>query len=86
MTKFKKQEQKKKLMNDLPSIFLSLMKSHELSPGDFPDLNRFRKFLNPLDFSKLPKLTGTRMQKGKRMDKLNSALATDIPDLLARLP
>ena len=86
MPRFRKQTKKKSLMDDLPSVFETIMKQHELSPGDFPDVNSFKQFLDAIDIIKLPKLNGTRMSKGKRIDDLKHALKVDIPKMLKNLP
>ena len=51
-------------MDELPSVFVTIMKHHELSPGDFPDVNPFIIFLDTIGIIKLPKLNDMRMRKG----------------------
>lgn len=56
------------------------MKQEALSPGDFPDINDFKKKLNEEDFSKFNKLTK------KQLDSIEELLSSDIPRLMADLP
>jgi GTPase SAR1 family protein len=79
---FGKDKKQKALLDDLPSVFRSVMAQHALSAGDFPDLDVFRKGLEGLDFKKIPKIKVD--QKG--IKDLNKALKVTIPDLLFRLP
>ena len=57
-----------------------------MSTGDFPDLNKFKRDVAALNFEELPKLKGSRMLKGKRIQDLEKALNVDIPDMLNRIP
>ena len=84
--RFRKRAKKQSMIDNIPATFESIMKRHELSSGDFPDVQLFKKFIGAIDISKLPKLLGTRMNKGKRMDELKHALKVDIPSMLSRLP
>ena len=63
-----KEKKKKQILDDMASIFREVLKSNDLSYGDFPDLNQFKTTLENIDFKKLPKLKGSRMQKGKRYE------------------
>jgi len=79
---FGKEKKKKELLDNLPTVFRTVMAEHSLSPGDFPDIQVFRKGLEGLDFKKLPNLKGDR----KGIQDLNRALKITIPDLMCRLP
>ena len=62
------------------------MKQHNLSVGDFPDLNKFKRDVAALNFEELPKINGSRMNKGKRMAEMEKALNVDILDMINRIP
>ena len=62
------------------------MKQNNLSVGDFPDLNRFKRDLEHLNFEELPKIKGSRMKNGKRMQDMEELLNVRIPAMLNRLP
>mmetsp|Transcript_14551 Transcript_14551/g.21462 ORF Transcript_14551/g.21462 Transcript_14551/m.21462 type:complete len:397 (-) Transcript_14551:25-1215(-) len=83
---FNKEKRKKALLQDLPSVFRTVMSMHSLSYGDFPNIDKFRSGMEAMDFTKLPKLQGNRMKKGRRIQDLNRALMIAIPDLLCRVP
>ncbi|GMH57148.1 hypothetical protein TrRE_jg6725 [Triparma retinervis] len=75
--KAKKQES---LIKDLPNVFRTVMKKHNLAAGDFPEMEGFRKKLAEMNFSKFPKLNT------KMLTKLDNMLATEIPFLMDSLP
>ena len=36
-----KEKKQQKLISDMPNVFRTVMKKHDLSPGDFPEINKF---------------------------------------------
>ena len=67
-------------------VFRTVMKTFNISVGDFPDLAKFTRDVEVLDFAELPKLKGARMLKGKRIQDLEEALNVKIPAMLNRIP
>ncbi|CAN0534170.1 unnamed protein product [Laminaria digitata] len=51
-----KEKAQKKLTAELAQVFRSVMKQHNLAPGDFPDLEPFRAKLVDTQFIKFPRL------------------------------
>lgn len=41
---FGKDKKKKQLLENLPAIFREVMKLHDLSPGDFPNIEQFKRY------------------------------------------
>ncbi|KAL7532467.1 hypothetical protein ACHAXR_010760 [Thalassiosira sp. AJA248-18] len=83
---FQKEKKKKAVVENLPAIFREVMKRHDLSPGDFPEIEQFKSFLQQSDMSTFPRLEGKKMNKGERLEDLRIALKVAMPDLLNRLP
>jgi len=83
---FGKEKKKKEVLGDLGSIFRTVMQENNLSYGDFPDINKFKKGIENMDLRKIPKLKGDRMKKGQRMVDLNRSLKCIIPNLLSKVP
>ncbi|GMI32641.1 hypothetical protein TeGR_g2854 [Tetraparma gracilis] len=83
---FGKDKKKKELLDGLGVVFRTVMKQHNISVGDFPDMAKFKRDVELLDFTELPKIKGRRMQGGKRLEALDEALNVRIPALLNRLP
>ena len=83
---FGKEKKKKELLGDLGTVFRNVMHMNNLSYGDFPDIDKFKKGIETMDLRKMPKLKGDRMKKGQRLVELNRALKVVIPDLLNTLP
>mmetsp|Transcript_1536 Transcript_1536/g.3924 ORF Transcript_1536/g.3924 Transcript_1536/m.3924 type:complete len:129 (-) Transcript_1536:210-596(-) len=70
----------------MPAQFRAVCRARGLSPGDFPDIQRFTAVARELDFSAFPKISGTRMRKGKALADLETALTDTIPALMEFLP
>ncbi|CAE7706975.1 EHD1 [Symbiodinium microadriaticum] len=68
------------MCSELGQVFRTVMKRHNLAPGDFPDIADFRSKLVELDFSKFAVL------KQQLIDAADTTLATDIPRLMEALP
>ncbi|GMI16300.1 hypothetical protein TrLO_g11958 [Triparma laevis f. longispina] len=85
---FGKEKKKKELLEELEKglVFRTVMKQYNISVGDFPDLRKFKRDIELLDFENLPKLKGARMLKGKRIQDMEDALNTKIPAMLNRIP
>ncbi|GMH81267.1 hypothetical protein TrST_g11794 [Triparma strigata] len=85
---FGKEKKKKELLEELEKglVFRTVMKQYNISVGDFPDLHKFKRDIEMLDFDNLPKLKGARMLKGKRIQDMEDALNTKIPAMLNRIP
>ncbi|KAL7548826.1 hypothetical protein ACHAWF_012086 [Thalassiosira exigua] len=83
---FGKDKKKKELIGNLPAVFREVMKRHDLSPGDFPDIKQFQAFLQESDINTFPKVNGKKMDKGQKIEDLRVALKVAMPDLLNRLP
>ncbi|CAM9837858.1 unnamed protein product, partial [Sphacelaria rigidula] len=75
-----KEKVQKKLTAELGTVFRSVMKQHNLAPGDFPDLEPFRAKLQDTNFTRFPKL------KPKMLEDLDEMLSVDIPRLMEMLP
>jgi len=77
---FGKDTKKKELLNGLADIFASLQQQHQISAGDFPNLQRMRDQLQYHDFSKFPVL------KPKLLETVDRMLADDIARLMTLIP
>ncbi|KAJ8604983.1 hypothetical protein CTAYLR_006899 [Chrysophaeum taylorii] len=77
---------KKELIDTMPAQFRAVCRARGLSPGDFPDIQRFTAVARELDFTQFPKVNGARMRKGKSLVDLERALAETIPSLMEFLP
>ena len=73
-------KKQKQLIAELPSVFRTVMKKHNLSPGDFPDLDDFKFKLSDQDFTKFHHV------KQKLLDDVQSVLTQDFPRLMEALP
>jgi EH domain-containing protein 1 len=71
-----KDKKQKKLIADLPNVFRSIMKKHNLSAGDFPDINKFSEKLNETKFADFATLSE------KKLEELDRVLNIDIPKLM----
>jgi EH domain-containing protein 1 len=67
-----KEKKKKELIAKLDKIFEQLQREHNISPGDFPDVNKMREHLQNADFTKFNPI------KPKLLEVVDSMLATDI--------
>ena len=77
MGKDKKQQ---KLINDMPNVFRTIMKKHNLAPGDFPDINKFSDKLKETKFSEFHSL------KLDQIQLLEDCLSSHLPRLMEELP
>ena len=77
---FGKDKKKAELIKGLNDIYRRIQMQHEISPGDFPNLQRMQDNLQYHDFSKFEKL------KPKLIERVDSMLSNDIARLMAMLP
>jgi len=80
------QKKKQELLASMPSQFRMVCRARGLSPGDFPDLQKFLAVAKEVDFGQFPRVSGSRMRKGKMMSDLEVALNETIPALMEFLP
>ncbi|CAH0373507.1 unnamed protein product [Pelagomonas calceolata] len=80
------QKKKQELLNSMPAQFRTVCRARGLSPGDFPDLQKFVAVAKEVDFAQFPRVNGSRMKKGKMMQELEAALNNAIPALMEFLP
>jgi GTPase SAR1 family protein len=77
---FGKEKKKDELIKKLGETFRRLEMQHEISPGDFPNLQRMQETLAYHDFSKFNTL------KPRLIEKVDDMLTNDITRLMAMLP
>jgi EH domain-containing protein 1 len=77
---FGKDSKKKELIKNLDRIYEKIQRTHNISPGDFPNINKMREVLEQLDFK-----TFKQLDK-KLIDKVDNMLTTDITQLMQMLP
>eukprot|EP00727_Mastigamoeba_balamuthi_P004953 m51a1_g14456 putative eh domain-containing (506) ;mRNA; r:645437-647699 len=80
MPVFGKKSKQEELIKGLNTVFNAVMQRYQLSPGDFPDIVRFREKLAHMDFSTFSKLNERVIQSA------DDALATEIPKLVKMFP
>lgn len=73
-------KKQQKLLEEMPSIFRSVMKRYNLAPGDFPDLNDFKSKLAEHDFSKFNPL------KPRLIEEAETVMSIEFPRLMEALP
>merc|ERR1712142_1125161 len=77
---FGKEAKKKELIKNLDTLYQQIQREHQISPGDFPDINTMKEKLVHHDFSKF-KLLDKRF-----LDKVDKMLAEDISKLMLMIP
>lgn len=77
---FGKDKKKEQLLKNLADVYMKIQKEHNISPGDFPPVLKFKEQLRKYDFSKFHPL---RM---KLIESLDRMLANDIPRLMGMIP
>lgn len=75
-----KEKKQLKLISELPTVFRTIMKKYNLSPGDFPDIASFSSKLQEVKFAEFSTL------KEKQLEDLDRVLNNDIPRLMEQLP
>lgn len=75
-----KEKKQKKLITDLPNVFRTILKTHNLAPGDFPEIQSFATKLNDVKFSDFANFSQ------RQIDELDIVLNVEIPKLMSELP
>jgi len=75
-----KDKMQQKLINDLPSVFRTILKKYNLAPGDFPDIGDFSEKLREVKFSEFQNYSP------KQIEELDEVLGKEIPKLMELLP
>lgn len=75
-----KEKKQTKLINDMPNVFRTIMKKHNLAPGDFPDINKFSEKARETKFSEFHSL------KMDQIQLLEDCLTSHLPRLMEELP
>lgn len=77
---FGKDSKKKDLIKGLPEIYISLQREHQISPGDFPNIDRMKEVLEHQDFTKF------HAMKPKLIETVDHMLQVDIARLMQMIP
>lgn len=77
---FGKDKKKEQLLNKLSDVYMKIQREHNISPGDFPPVLKFKEQLRKYDFSKFNPL------RTKLIESLDRMLASDIPRLMGMIP
>ncbi|RIA91199.1 P-loop containing nucleoside triphosphate hydrolase protein [Glomus cerebriforme] len=77
---FGKQSKQNELINRLDKEFTTIRHRHQLPPGDFPNVERFKQGLRTYKFEKFNSL------KLNILERAEDALANDLPKLMAKFP
>ncbi|XP_014275527.1 EH domain-containing protein 1 isoform X1 [Halyomorpha halys] len=77
---FGKDGKKKELIKGLNTIYESIQREHQISPGDFPDIRKMQEVLQNHDFTKFQTL------KPRLLEVVDKMLAEDISKLMAQIP
>lgn len=71
---FGKDSKKKDLVKNLDALYSQLQREHQISPGDFPDINRMKELLVHHDFAKFKLLDKRFLDKVRRFFPEGSSL------------
>ena len=77
---FGKDSKKREIIKNLDRIYEKIQHVHNISPGDFPNINKMREVLELLDFKTFKPLDKKLIERAENM------LATDITQLMQMLP
>ncbi|OZJ04525.1 hypothetical protein BZG36_03986 [Bifiguratus adelaidae] len=77
---FGKKKKQQELIANLDKTFLKIQQRYHLSPGDFPNVERFKSILSNWDLDKFKSL------KPEMIQAAEDALANDLPKLIAKFP
>ncbi|ELT99462.1 hypothetical protein CAPTEDRAFT_108382 [Capitella teleta] len=77
---FGKDAKKKELINNLGDTFALIQREHQISPGDFPNLERMKEQLQHHDFTKFHPI------KPQLLKTVDQMLANDIARLMQMIP
>uniref|UniRef100_A0A914WUV4 Achaete scute target 1 n=1 Tax=Plectus sambesii TaxID=2011161 RepID=A0A914WUV4_9BILA len=75
-----KDKKKKELIANLDKIYLQLQREHNISPGDFPDVNKMREHLQNQNFEKF------NLIKPKLLETVDLMLQSDITRIMTQIP
>ncbi|XP_062909586.1 EH domain-containing protein 4-like [Mobula hypostoma] len=73
---FGKDTKKREMISRLPEIYMNLQQEHNISAGDFPNVNKMQEMLQLYDFSKFHSL------KPKLLEAVDEMLANHIAQLM----
>ena len=62
------QKKKQELLNSMPAQFRTVCRARGLSPGDFPDLQKFVAVAKEVDFAQFPRVRPRRPVSRRRRD------------------
>lgn len=77
---FGKDSKKKELIKNLDKIYEKIQHVHNISPGDFPNIQKMRECLELADFTKFKPLDK------KLIEKVENMLSVDVTQLMQMLP
>lgn len=77
---FGKDSKKKELIKNLDKVYDKIHRVHNISPGDFPNIQRMREILEQFDFKQFKSLDK------KLIEKVENMLSVDITQLMQMLP
>jgi len=77
---FGKEAKKKELIKNLDNLYAQIQREHQISPGDFPDINAMKEKLVHHDFTKF------RLLDKRFLEKVDKMLAEDISKLMLMIP
>jgi hypothetical protein len=77
---FGKDAKKKELVNNLDQVYRQIQREHNISPGDFPPIERMKEMLKEQDFNKFQPL------KPKLIERVDQMLSDDISRLMQMIP
>jgi hypothetical protein len=75
-----KDKKQKKLIEDLPNVFRTILKKYNLAPGDFPDIKKFQQKLEEVKFADFQPLSQAMVEG------LDKCLNVEFPKLMEQLP
>lgn len=77
---FGKDAKKKELIKALPDIYNQIQREQQISPGDFPSIEKMKEVLQHQDFTKFHQL------KPKLIETVDQMLSSDIARLMQMIP
>jgi len=77
---FGKDGKKKELIKNLDTLYAQIQREHQISPGDFPDIQNMKERLQHQDFTKF------RLLDKRLLEKVDKMLAEDISKLMVMIP
>ncbi len=77
---FGKDKKKQDLIKNLADVYKKVQNEHDISPGDFPNIARFKESLQNHDFTKF------HAMKPKLIQEIDQMLTNDIAHLMTQIP